>query len=152
MCCQIISCGPSVQCPLARSDRDDSRSLDLIELVILLQEHQHIFSVIQADAEAVFPDTQFQSLFYDQIVGVQQQDPETKAIVKKLLDPATAGSCEFRMLYVVQDGALGVCDTEGHLRTVIPVGPLRAQVCRFFHDEAGHPGVQRTLQSGTRYF
>ena len=56
------------------------------------------------------------------------------------------------MLYVVQDGVLGVRDAEGHLRTVIPVGPLRAQVCRFFHDEAGHPGVQRTLQALTRYF
>ena len=134
------------------SDQDDSRSLDLIELALLLQEHQHIFPVIQADAEAVFPDTQVRSLFYDQIVAAQQQDPETKAIVKKLLDPATAGSCEFRMLYVVQDGVLGVRDAEGHLRTVIPVGPLRAQVCRFFHDEAGHPGVQRTLQAVTRYF
>ena len=134
------------------SNQDDSRSLDLIELALLLQEHQHIFQVIQADAEAVFPDTQVRSLFYDQIVAAQQQDPETKAIVKKLLDPATAESCEFRMLYVVQDGVLGVRDAEGHLRTVIPVGPLRAQVCRFFHDEAGHPGVQRTLQAVTRYF
>ena len=59
----------------------------------------------------------------------QQQDPETKAIVKKLLDPATAGSCKFHMLYVVQDGVLGVCDAEGHLQTVIPVGQLQAQVC-----------------------
>ncbi len=70
------------------SDQDDSRSLDLIELTLLLQEHQHIFPVIQADTEAVFPDTQVQSLFYDQIVAAQQKEPETKAIVKKLLDPA----------------------------------------------------------------
>jgi hypothetical protein len=74
------------------------------------------------------------------------------AIVQKLLDPATAGSCEFRMLYVAQDRFLGVRDAEGRLRTVIPAGPLQTQVCRFFHDEAGHPGVQRTLQAVTRYF
>ena len=73
------------------SDQDDSRSLDLIELALLLQEHQHIFPVIQADADAVFPDTQVLSLLYDQIVAAQQQDPETKAIVKKTSRPCNSG-------------------------------------------------------------
>ena len=134
------------------SDQQDCRSLDLVDLALLLQDYQHIFPVMQSEADAVFPDTQVHSLFYDQIVAAQQQDPETKVIVQKLLDPASAGNCEFRMLYVVQDGVLGVREAEGRLRTVIPAGPLRAEVCRFFHDEAGHPGGQRTLQAVTRYF
>jgi hypothetical protein len=57
----------------------------------------------------------------------------------------SARSSEFRTLYVVTDGVLGVRAPDGNVRTVIPSGPLRAAVCRFFHDEAGHPGVQRTL-------
>ncbi len=64
-----------------------------------------------------------------------------------------APSSEFRTLYVVTDGVLGVRTPDGQLSTVIPSesGPLRAAVCQFFHDEAGHPGVQRTRQAVGRY-
>ena len=112
---------------------------------LFLQEHQHVLPVLPATDDVVLPDTQVHSLFYDQIVAAQQQDPELATIVKQLSDPMSARSSEFRTLYVVTDGVLGVRAPDGNIRTVIPSGPLRAAVCRFFHDEAGHPGVQRTL-------
>jgi transposase InsO family protein len=134
------------------SDPTAPQQLDLIDLALLLQEHQHVLPVLPASEDAVFPDTQVHSLFYDQIVAAQNQDPEIAAIVQRLLDPVGARSSEFRTLYVVQDGVLGVRAADGQFRTVIPSGPLRAAVCRFFHDEAGHPGIQRTLQAVMRYF
>jgi hypothetical protein len=126
--------------------------VDLIDLALFLQEHQHVLPVLPANDDVVLPDTQVQSLFYDQIAAAQKQDPETTAIVQHLLDPLRAPSSEFRTLYVVTDGVLGVRAPDGQIRTVIPSGPLRAAVCKFFHDEAGHPGVQRTLQAVGRYF
>jgi hypothetical protein len=130
----------------------NSNPVDLIDLALFLQEHQHVLPVLPANDDVVLPDTQVQSLFYDQIAAAQKQDPETTAIVQHLLDPLRAPSSEFRTLYVVTDGVLGVRAPDGQIRTVIPSGPLRAAVCKFFHDEAGHPGVQRTLQAVGRYF
>jgi hypothetical protein len=127
-------------------------SLDLMSLALLLQEHQHILPLLAASEDAVFPDSEVHSLFYDAIVTAQKQDPEISAIVQKLLDPLGAAQSEFRMLYVVHNGVLGVREAEGRIRTVVPPGPLRTDVCRYFHDEAGHPGVQRTLQAVTQYF
>ena len=134
------------------SSPDEQQQLDLLDLALLLQEHQHVFPVIPVSEEVVFPDSQVHSLFYDQIVAAQQQDPETVAIVQQLIDPLGSHRSEFRTLYVVNNGVLGVRAADGQIRTVIPACPLRAAVCRFFHDEAGHPGVQRTIQAVTRYF
>ncbi len=64
----------------------------------------------------------------------QQQDPEISAIVQKLLDPLGAAQSEFRMPYVVHNGVLGVREAEGRIRTVVPPGSLRGEVCRYFHD------------------
>lgn len=129
-----------------------AQQMDLIDLALFLQDHQHILPVLPVSEDAVLPDTQVSDRFYDQIVAAQQQDPETVAIIQKLSDPSSARSSEFRTLYVVHNGVLGVTGSDGQIRLVIPSGPLRAAVCRFFHDEAGHPGVQRTLQAVTRYF
>ena len=86
------------------------------------------------------------------MVAAQQADPDTLAILAKLSDPGSAPSCEYRTLYVVSDGVLGVREADGRLRIMVPPGPLRTEICRYFHDEAGHQGVQRTLQAVTRYF
>lgn len=139
-------------CVVLASDRSSPQQLDLIDLALFLQEHQHVLPVLPANDDAVFPDTQVHSRFFDQIAAAQKNDPETAAIVHRLLDPVGSRSSEFRTLYIVHDGILGVRATDGQFRTVIPPGPLRATVCRFFHDEAGHPGIQRTLQAVTRYF
>ena len=130
----------------------NSLPVDVVDLALFLQEHQHVLPLLPASDEVVLPDTQVRSLFYDQIVAAQKQDPETSAIVNQLLDPQRAPSSEFRTLYVVHDGVLGVRASDGQIRILIPSGPLRAAVCRFFHDEAGHPGIQRTLHAVTRYF
>ena len=126
--------------------------LDFMSLVLLVQEHQHICPVLENSADAVLPDTEVHSLFYDQIVAAQLNDPDIQTVVAKLQDPTQAASSEFRTIYVVQDGLLGVREATDRFRTLVPDGPLHKTICRFFHDEAGHPGVQRTLQAVARYF
>ena len=126
--------------------------LDFMSLVLLVQEHQHICPVLENSADAVLSDTEVHSLFYDQIVAAQLNDPDIQTVVAKLQDPSQAASSEFRTIYVVQDGLLGVREATDRFRTLVPDGPLHKTICRFFHDEAGHPGVQRTLQAVARYF
>jgi hypothetical protein len=130
----------------------DGEELDLLALALLLQAHQHILPLLPASDDTVLPDSQVHSLFYDQIAAAQRQDPELSSIVQQLLAPDGNQSSAYRMLYVVHNGVLAVRAADGRLRTVVPPGPLRIAVCRFLHDEGGHPGVQRTLQAVTRYF
>ena len=137
---------------VVKSDEGADDSLDLMSLALFLQEHQHILPLLAASADAVFPDSEVHSLFYEAIVAAQKQDPEISAIVQKLLDPQGAEQSEFSMRYVVHNGVLEVREAEGCIRTVVPPGSLRGDVCRYFHEEAGHPGVQSTLQAITQYF
>ncbi len=64
------------------SDQGTEDSLDLLSLPLLLQEHQHILPLLEASDDAVFPDSEVHSLFYDAIVTAQQRDPEISAIVQ----------------------------------------------------------------------
>jgi len=98
-------------------------------------------------------DSQVQKSFYEQVAAAQHSDSDTLAIIAKLSNMDSVASCEYRRtLYELRDGMLGVREAGGRFRLVVPLGPLRTEICRFFHDEAGHPGVERTLHAVTRYF
>ncbi len=61
----------------------------------------------------------------------------TTPFVTSLQNKAVAPSCEFRTLYAVRDGVLGVPEPDGSWRLVILDGTLRTDICRYFHDEFG---------------
>jgi len=130
----------------------NEEQLDLPALVNLLQIDQRCGTAFPVLEDMVLPDSEVHSTFYDQIVTAQRADAEIQTIVSTLQDSAKAPSCEFRTLFAVRDGVLGVPEPDGSWRLVIPDGNLRSDICRFFHDEAGHPGTQRTLLAICRYF
>ena len=117
-----------------------TQQLDMIDSAVMLQDHKNTIPEFPANENVDLPNTHVQAHFYE-------QDAEEATIVQPLLAPSTAASSDFRHLFVVCDGA-----AEGQLSIVIPFGPLRAAVCMLFHEGAGYPGVQCTLQAATRYF
>jgi hypothetical protein len=138
--------------PGASAFDSPSQPLDLVSLVELLQEDKRYGSVLPILDDTVLPDSQVHSTFFDQIVEAQRSDPALQDIVDSLGVSGQANSGEFRTLYEMRDNVLGVPEPDGSWRLVIPEGSLRADICRFLHDEAGHPGVQRTLLAVSRYF
>ncbi len=85
-------------------------------------------------------------------MSAQRADPQLQHIVATLQDSASPSSCEFRTLYAVRDGVLGVPDPDRGWRSIITEGTLRTEICRLLHDKAGNTGVQRTFLAVSRYF
>jgi hypothetical protein len=46
----------------------------------------------------------------------------------------------------------GIPEADGRQRIVVPPNTLQQDICKFFHDEGGHPGVHRTISSIATYF
>ena len=45
-----------------------------------------------------------------------------------------------------------VAEGDRRQRIVVPEGPLRSEICKFFHEKNGHPDVHRIINAVTSYF
>ena len=116
----------------------------------MLHDHQQVIppTVLLAPVVA---DSAGPAFFSDRLRQAQEADPQLVEIKAQLLD--TQGPPPvFRMLYSVVDDLVVVAETDGRQRIVVPDGALRADICKYFHDENGHPGVHRTIHAISSYF
>ena len=92
-------------------------------------------------------------LFRSDLRAAQRADAELNTIIMRM-EAATYNPLadQFRPLYELCDELLVVPEHDGRKRVVVPPGPLRDQICKFCHDEAGHPGAHRTLSTIAHFF
>ena len=129
------------------------RDLDLVSLATLLQDHQDVtLGPTPPDVDGV--DVQgLQDSFATELRAAQRADPELNAIIRRMeaVDYNPLAD-QFRPIYELANQLLVVPEPDGRQRVVVPVGPLREQICKFCHDEAGHPGGHRTLHTIAHFF
>jgi hypothetical protein len=134
-CRRTVDSCPLTQVTIATLMSKGDRDTCLLDLVALVR-------LFQVDHE-----------FFNRIWAAQQADNSSQEIITSLKNSTAAPSSEFRTLYAVRYEFLGVPEADGSWRLVIPDGTLGPSVLtRYFHDEAGQPGVQRTLLAIARYF
>jgi len=125
--------------------------LDLLDLALLFDALPvEPVSCPSGNLCALLHETDIHNHFIDAIRHAQDQDPELLGI-KVALRNADIQPPE-RMLYQLQDDLLVVAEADGRVRIVVPTTTLQQDVCRYFHDEGGHQGLHRTINSITHNF
>ena len=127
-----------------------TQDLDLWSLAVLLHDHQDVYPPSCLIAP-VLVDSALPERFCDQLRQAQAADPQL-ADIKAQLEAVNGPPPVFRLLYSIVDNLVVVAETDGRRRIVVPEGPLRLDICKYFHEENGHPGVHRTIHAVTSYF
>mmetsp|Transcript_5617 Transcript_5617/g.17995 ORF Transcript_5617/g.17995 Transcript_5617/m.17995 type:complete len:941 (-) Transcript_5617:11-2833(-) len=130
-----------------------STPYDLVDMADLFDKHQAISVSTSAEpALSVVLDHEVHSTFEQDLRDAQATDPHLQEVLRHFRDGPPENS-QFRTLYVVHDGLVVVEEPDGRKRVVVPDHKaLRKRICKYFHDEAGHPGVHRTLHAVATHF
>ena len=99
----------------------------------------------------VLVDSALPELFRDKLRQAQAEDPQLTDI-KAQLESITRPPPELRLLYSIVDNLVVVAEGDRRQRIVVPEGPLRSEICKFFHEKNGHPDVHRIINAVTSYF
>ena len=119
------------------------QDLDLWSLAVLLHDHQQVYPPSCLLAPALV-DSALPERFCDQLRQAQAADPQL-ADIKAQLEAPTGPPPVFRLLSSIVDNMVIVAEADGRRRIVVPEGPLRLEICKYFHEENGHLGVHRTI-------
>ena len=137
-------------CVICLEDAQPIREYDLIALGAWLHEHQHVCPPSPLVCP-VLSETRIQSELRSRVRQAQAQDPGVQDIRQKL-EAAEAQPSAFLMIYALEDGLVVIPEHDGRTRLLVPDGSLQQDICKYFHDEAGHPGIHRTLHAINTYF
>ena len=132
------------------TDNGQICQFDLSSLAVFLDTYQEIMPPSSLLCP-VFSESLIETEFITKLRQAQAANPEiaqlTAALLANPVQPPAA-----RLLYQVADGLLVVPEADGRQRIVVPPNTLQQDICKFFHDEGGHPGVHRTISSIATYF
>jgi hypothetical protein len=123
---------------------------DLSSLAVFLDTDQEIIPPSSVLCP-VFSESLIETEFITKLRQAQAANPEIAQLTAALLvNPVQQPAA--RLLYQVADGLLVVPEADWRQHIVVPPNTLQQDICKFFHDEGGHPGVHRTISSIATYF
>ena len=72
---------------------------------------------------------QAQAAVHPQLGDIKDQREATTGLPWRIAPPV------FQLLYSIADNMVVVSEADGRRRIVVPEGPLRLEICKYFHEE-----------------